>query len=160
MTPPAKLVLKFILHNVKPNSHLSDCTVDLCPLIYYILKGIKVDISRTIAWKLKMVTFLGKGEPTTRLSFPGLIMGLIKDTKVKLPCSFHELIKNPIDDNHINRFIMVQTKKNKGKGASSSRGPQPQPEPQTKPPIEPLAAFDMTSYTQWKYQCQAHTWIC
>ena len=34
MTPPAKLVLKFILHNVKPNSHLSDCTVDVCPLIY------------------------------------------------------------------------------------------------------------------------------
>jgi len=125
MTPPAKLVLKFILHNVKPNSHLSDCTVDICPLIYYIIKGIKVDITRTIAWELKKITLLGKGEPTTRLSFPGLIMGLIKDTKMRLPSTVHEVIKNPITDNYISRFIMGQTKK----GASSSRGPQPEPEP-------------------------------
>jgi hypothetical protein len=34
---------------VKPNSHMLDCTVDVCPLIFYILKGIKVDIARTIA---------------------------------------------------------------------------------------------------------------
>jgi len=77
---------------------------------------------------------------------------------MKLPSSVHEVIKNPIDDNHITRFIMGQTKKNKGKGASSSRGPQTQPEPETDPPTKPLAAFDMASYTQWQYQCQGHTW--
>ena len=158
MTPPAKLVLKFILHNVKPNSHLSDCTVDVCPLIYYIIKGIKVDIARTIAWELKKVTLLGKGEPTTRLSFPGLIMGLIIDTRLRLPAAVHEVIKNPINDSHITRFIMGQTKK----GASSSRGPQPPPQPEPEPqpgmPTEPLASFDMASYVQWQYQCQTHTW--
>jgi len=111
-------------------------------LIYYIIKGIKVDIARTIAWELKKITLLGKGESTTRLSFPGLIMGLIKDTKMRLPSAVHEVIKNPINDNHITRFIMGQTKK----GASSSRGPQPEPEPQPGLPTESLASFDMASY--------------
>lgn len=45
MKKPTKLIMRFILHNVKPNSHMADCTVDVCPLIYYILKGIKVDIA-------------------------------------------------------------------------------------------------------------------
>ena len=49
MTNPAKIIQKFILYNVIPNSPLSDCIVEICPLIYYILKGIKVDIARTIA---------------------------------------------------------------------------------------------------------------
>jgi len=43
MTNPAKIIQKFIMYNVMPNNHLSDCTVDVSPLIYYILKGIKVD---------------------------------------------------------------------------------------------------------------------
>jgi len=80
LTNPAKIIQKFLLHNVMPNSHLSDCLVEVCPLIYYILKGIKVDIARTIAWEMRKVTLQGKGERETRLAFPGLIMGLIQDS--------------------------------------------------------------------------------
>ena len=64
LTNPAKIIQKFLQYNVIPNSHLSDCVVEVCPLIYYILKGIKVDIARTIAWELK-VTLQGKGERET-----------------------------------------------------------------------------------------------
>lgn len=85
MTNEAKIIQKFILYNVRPNSHLSDCVVEVCPLIYYILKGIKVDIARTIAWELRMVTLQGRAEREARLSFPGLIMGLIKDSGMHLP---------------------------------------------------------------------------
>jgi len=49
ITNPARLILKLILYNIKPNSHLSDCTVDVFPLIYDILKGIKFNIAQTIA---------------------------------------------------------------------------------------------------------------
>jgi len=136
MTNPSKLVLKLIRYNIKPNNHLSDCTVDVCPLFYYILKGIKVDIARTIAWELMKVTLLGKGEPKTRITFPGLIMGLIKDTKMKLPNVVHEYIRNPIDDDHITRFILGQKKKDKGMGTYSSREPQTQPPPQPEPHTE------------------------
>ena len=68
LTNPAKIIQKFLLHNVMPNSHLSDCVVEVCPLIYYILKGIKVDIARTIAWEMRKVTLQGKGERETPVS--------------------------------------------------------------------------------------------
>lgn len=147
MKPPAKLMFRFILHNVKPNSHMLDCTIDVCPLIFYILKGIKVDIARTIAWQLRKVMLQGHGEPKTRLSFPGLIMGLIKDTHMRMPTDYHEIIKNPIDDAFITRYIMGQSKKGKGKQASSSRAPPSQSEPQDAPfPFPPAAGFDFASY--------------
>jgi len=62
LTNPAKIIQKFLLYNVIPNSHLFDCVVKVCPLIYYILKGIKVDIARTLAHELKKITLQGKGE--------------------------------------------------------------------------------------------------
>jgi len=160
MNNTLKIILKFILHNVKPNSHLSDCTIDVCPLIYYILTGIKVDIARTIAWELKLVTLQGKSEPSTRLSFPGLVMGLIRDNHMNMPSAVHEEIKNPINNDFITRFIMGKTKKgDKGKCASSSQAPPPQSEPHFAPPQDPrIAAFDFPSYAQWQYQCNTHTW--
>jgi len=69
LTNPAKIIQKFLLQNVIPDNHLSDCVLEVCPLIYYILKGIKVDTARTIAYELKKVTLQGKGERETRL-FP------------------------------------------------------------------------------------------
>jgi hypothetical protein len=151
MTPPAKLMFRFILHNVKPNSHMLDCTIDVCPLIFYILKGIKVDIARTIAWQLRKVVLQGHGEPKTRLSFPGLIMGLIKDTHMRMPTDYHEIIKNPIDDAFITRYIMGESKKGKGKkgtGASSSSH-QPQ---------APTSADDFSHMDPAQRQCFTYTW--
>jgi len=127
LTNPAKIIQKFLLHNVMPNSHLSDCVVEVCPLIYYILKGIKVNIARTIAWEMRKVTLQGKGERETRLAFPGLIMGLIQDSGMRLPTAVHEQIRNPINDAFISRYIMGETKKGKSKQASTSRAPPPHP---------------------------------
>jgi len=159
MTNPAKIIQKFILYNVIPNSPLSDCIVEICPLIYYILKGIKVDIARTIAWELKKVTLQGKGERETRLSFPGLIMGLIKDFGMRQLNAVHEHIRNPINDAFITHYIMGEAKKGKGKPASSSRAPPPQPEQQNEPtPIPPNAPFDFASYAQWQHESNMHTW--
>jgi len=163
MTNHAKIIQKFILYNVIPNSHLSDCIVEICPLIYYILKGIKVDIARNIGWELRKVTLQGKGERETRLSFPGLIMGLIKDSGMRLPNDVHEKIRNPINDAFITRFIMGETKKGKSSRASSSRQPQSQPPSQTKQQNEPTlippnATFDFASYAQWEHESNRHTW--
>jgi len=149
LTNHAKIIQKFILYNVIPNSHLSDYIVEICPLIYYILKGIKVDIARTIAWELRKVILQGKGERETRLSFPGLIMGLIKDSGIRLPNAIHEKIRNPINDAFISRYIMGETKTGKSKQTSSSQAPPPQPEQHNEPtPIPPNAAFDFASYAQ------------
>jgi hypothetical protein len=156
MTNPAKLIQKFILYNVMPNSHMSDCVTEVCPLNYYILKDIKVDITRTIAWEMKKVVLQGKTERESRLFFPGLILGLIKGSGMRLPTAVHEKIPNPINDAFIARHIMGETKKAKGKGkqASSSRTPQsagPIPFPTNAP-------FDFVSYAQWQHQSNMHTW--
>lgn len=153
MKKPARLVLRFILHNVRPKSHLADCTVNVCPLIYYILKGKKVDIARTIAWELRLVALQGHGEPKTRLSFPGLIMGLIKDTEMNMPTAVHDIISNPINDDFITRHIWNDTKKDKGKGKKASSSRAPTSEPNEGPiPFPPAAGFDFSSYVQWQHE--------
>lgn len=151
MVPEAKVILKLILHNIKPNSHLSDVSVDTTPLIYYILKGIKVDIARTIAWELKLVALQGKTGPKSRISFPGLVMGLIKGTRMKVPSVGIEELKNPVDDAFISCHIMKEKKGKGSKGASSSQAPPPQPEPQHEPQPEPfqMPYSDFAIYTQW-----------
>ncbi|KEH27961.1 hypothetical protein MTR_5g454250 [Medicago truncatula] len=159
MTNEAKIIQKLILYNVVPNSHLSDCVVEVCPLIYYILKGIKVDIARTIAWELRMITLQGRGEREARLSFPGLIMGVIKDTGMRLPTNIHEKIINPINDAFITRYILGETKKDKGKGKQASSSQVPHPHPGPEPFQTPsTAAFDFASYAQWQHQSNMHTW--
>ena len=171
LTNPAKIIQKFLLHIVIPNNHLSDCVVEVCPLIYYILKGIKMDIAWTIAYEMKKVTLQGKGERETRLSFPGLIKGLIKDSGMRLPNAVHEQIRNPINDAFISRYIMGETKKGRSKQASASRAPPPQPEehnepappPQLEPhnvpaSVQPPVAFDFARYAQWQHESNLHTW--
>jgi hypothetical protein len=161
MTLPAKITLKLILHNIQPNSHLSDTTLDVTPLIYYILTCKKVDIARTIAEEMKRVALQGLSEPRTRLFFPGLIMGLLKESRLHMPSSVHEEIKNPIDDIFIARHIEGKKKRDTGSHASTSQAippPQPQPEPHAEPQQFPPQAFDFPAYAQWQYQCHTHTW--
>lgn len=164
MTKPAQFIQRFILHNVIPSSHVSDCVVEICPLIYYILQGTKVDIARSIAWEMRKVTLQGKSERESRLFFPGLIMGLIKATGMVLPTGVHETIKNPINDAYIKRHIFGNTKKDASKGKQPSTS-QTQPPPQShlppqfqQPPPPQSGPFDMAAYAQWQYQCNMHTW--
>ncbi|RHN45058.1 hypothetical protein MtrunA17_Chr7g0226131 [Medicago truncatula] len=49
MNPIAQTICKLILFNINPKSHLSTCTIDIPPLIYYILSDEPVDIARIIA---------------------------------------------------------------------------------------------------------------
>jgi len=91
---PAQVTLKLILHNIRPKSHISTTTLPVVALIYYVLKGEKVDIACTIANEMKLVTLQGK--------FP---------VKKQLPPTVHEEIKNPIDDGFIARNIEKKRRK-------------------------------------------------
>jgi hypothetical protein len=120
----------------------------------------KVDISRIIANELKIVALQGKATAKCRISFPGLMMGLIKDTRMRIPTSVHEENKNLVDDTFIARHIEKIKKSDRGSNrASSSQAPQPHPEPQHGPlPIPNTAAVDFPSYVQWQHQCHTYTW--
>jgi hypothetical protein len=78
-------------------------------------------------------------------------MGLIKDTHMRMPTDYHEIIKNPIDDAFITRYIMGESKKSKGKGkkgtgASSSHQPQ-----------APTSADDFSHMDPAQRQCFTYT---
>lgn len=119
MTPIAQTISKIILFNIKPKSHLSTCTIDIPPLVYYILSDQPVDIARIIASELKDVALSNKER--VPLAFPGLIMGLIISLRIKIPS--YEL-QNSITDAVIASHSDKEKKGKKSSGASSS--PQPQ----------------------------------
>jgi len=146
LTLPAQVILKLILHNIRPKSHILTTTVDVAALIYYILKGKKVDIARTITYDMKLVTLHGKSTKKCPLAFPGLIMGLIIATRMYLAPAIHEEIKIPIDDEFISRNMEKKKKKDKGSRASTSQNPQPQQEP---PQVPTTQAFDFLTFVPW-----------
>jgi len=74
MPLPTQVCLKLILHNIRPNSHISLTTLEVCALIYYILEGIRVDIARTISREMQKVMCQGKGY----IGLPSLVIGLIR----------------------------------------------------------------------------------
>jgi hypothetical protein len=59
MNTPAQVVFKLILHNIRPKSHVFSTPVENTPLIYSILAGISVDVSRIIAHELKIIALNG-----------------------------------------------------------------------------------------------------
>jgi len=136
----AQVRLKLIFHNIHPKSHISTTAIDVCALIYYILKGMKVDIACTIATEMMTITYGGRGTTPAPLAFPALIMGLIIKSKMVLPRAVHEKLKGPVN------------------GASTSQAFVPPLEPHAEPQQAPHPAFDLPSYAQWQYQCHTHTW--
>jgi hypothetical protein len=145
MTPIAQTLLKLILFNVKPKSHLSTCTIDIPPLLYYILTDQPVDIARIIAEELKDVALSNKDR--VPLAFPGLIMGLIISLRIRIPSHVHEELQNPITDAIIARHSDKEKKGKKGTGASSSHQPQ-----------APTSADDFSHMDPAQRQCFTYTW--
>jgi len=145
MTPIAQTVCKLILFNIQPNSHLSTCTIDISPLIYYILTDQPIDIARIIASELKDVALRNKDR--IPLAFPGLIMGLIISLRIKIPSQVHEELQNPITDAIIARDIDKEKKGKKGSGASSSHQPQ-----------APTTDSDFSHMDPYQQQCFTYTW--
>jgi len=54
MTLPTQIILKLILHKIRPKSHTSSTTTDVTILNYYILSGRLVNVARIIAKELKL----------------------------------------------------------------------------------------------------------
>lgn len=144
MTPIAQTICKLILFNVKPKSHLSTCTIDIPPIIWYILSGQPLDIARIIAEELKDIALSNK--PRVPLAFPGLIMGLIISLRIKIPAQVHEELQNPVTDDIIARHSERVKKSNTSAGTSSSH-----------PPQAPTTAADFSAMDPFQQQCFTYT---
>ncbi|KAK2451504.1 hypothetical protein QL285_010554 [Trifolium repens] len=147
MTTPAQVIFKLIVHNIRPKSHTSSTTVEVTPLIYSILVGIKVDVARIIATELRHIALSGHFTPLCPLGLPGLVMGLVLNLRISIPPQVHETITNPIDDVFIARYIDKKTKKQyQASRASSSRAPQAS---------QPL---DFSNFDPRLQACYSYTW--
>lgn len=137
MNLAAQVVLNLILYNIRPKSHLSSTTLDVTPLLYFILSDRQVDIARVIAKELNTVALNGVIGGKCLLSFPGLIMGLCKKEKVAIPSHGYEEIANPIDDTYIYRYIEKKlSDQPESSNARRRRAPAAHQQPQS-PNLDP-----------------------
>ncbi|KAL5065993.1 hypothetical protein RYX36_027730 [Vicia faba] len=83
--------------------------MEITGLLSYMLDGTIIDFSRLISNELKRITLSNTqlGERITcQLTYPGLIMGLCKKAKVKIPDDGHNTIEWVINDNFIDHFCI------------------------------------------------------
>ena len=64
-----------------------------------------MDVARVISEQLKHVALSGLIGKATKLSFPGLIMGLVKDQGVQIPEPRSEQIKGVVNDRYIHNHF-------------------------------------------------------
>lgn len=97
----AGIMFQFLVHNVVPRSHVTTTPMAALPLLWCIVKGKQVDIARVIAEQMKHVALCGYIGKITKLSFPGFLMGLLKDQGVVIPEPRTEKLKGIVDDRYI-----------------------------------------------------------
>jgi hypothetical protein len=79
MTLEAGVIFQFLVHNVVPKSHVNTTPMAALPLLWHILQEGQVDVARVISDQMKHVALCGFIGKNTKLSFPGFIMGQVKD---------------------------------------------------------------------------------
>ncbi|KAL5095922.1 hypothetical protein RYX36_000249, partial [Vicia faba] len=94
----ARLLLLFILYNLRPRSHASTFTLDMTQLLYLIMSGERINVAQIIANEMRNVAESGKDfwggiKSTCPLVYPSLIVGLIIASRVRIPNIVHVKIK-------------------------------------------------------------------
>ena len=96
-----------------------------------------MDVAQVISEQLKHVALSGIIGKATKLSFPGLIMGLVKDQGVQIPKPRTEKIKGVVND----RYIYNHSQKIVG---ALPHDPEPEQEPEI--PQEDLPQHDIPQH--------------
>ena len=99
----ARVMMCVALYNLRPRSHTSSIPMETVGLIAYMLDEEQIDFGRLIANELKRVTlsYTSRGERIKcALTYPGLIMGLLKRAKVAFPAVGHLTIDGVVDDHY------------------------------------------------------------
>jgi hypothetical protein len=105
MTKLARLALLFILHNVRPKSHLSDINMPVLELVHCLFARIKVDVAKIISDEMKVIALSGVSDQSKTkclLAYPALIMGLIENARLYVPANSQDKLV-VINDKHVER---------------------------------------------------------
>ena len=144
MNANASVVFKFLVHNVVPKSHTSDTTMKIVPLIWSIVKGMEVDIARIISNEMKSVTLNCATSGKASLTFPGLIMGLLRANGIKIPTPADEEILHPIDDTFVSSLVKREERTANYQGSSDDEK------------IAGAGSFDLSSFQSFMDEQQRH----
>ncbi|KAL5074351.1 hypothetical protein RYX36_013335 [Vicia faba] len=87
MNTKAQLYVSLLLYNIKPRSHTSTISIDTISILYYMIKGLQIDVAQVISNELRKIAIIdhthGDKTPMT-LEFPGLITGLCRQAGVDI----------------------------------------------------------------------------
>jgi len=144
MNGNASVVFKFLVHNVFPKSHTSDTTMEIVPLIWSIIKGMEVDIARLISNEMNSVTLNCATSAKASLTFPGLIMGLLRANGIKIPTPADEEIQHPIDDTFISSLVKREERTTNYQGSSDDEK------------TAGAGSFDLSSFQSFMDEQQQH----
>ncbi|KAL5069509.1 hypothetical protein RYX36_020396 [Vicia faba] len=124
LKPEAQVLLLFILHSVRPRSHASTFTMDTAKLLHLMMTGRRIDVARIISNEMRNVAESGKEfgpgiKSSCPLVFPGLIMGLLIASRVRLPNITIFKIKTKVGDKYVDRYCLEKKIKKKETGETS-----------------------------------------
>ncbi|KAI5431552.1 hypothetical protein KIW84_035658 [Lathyrus oleraceus] len=116
LIPEDQVLLLFILHNIRPRSHTSVFIMDMTQLLYLIMSGKQIDVAQIVVNEMRHVAESGKEfgtgtRSTCPLVSPGLIMGLLIASRVRIPIVVPFEIKAKVNDTYVDRFCLEKKKK-------------------------------------------------
>ncbi|KAL5100000.1 hypothetical protein RYX36_004327 [Vicia faba] len=121
----SQVLLLFIMHNVRPRSHASTFIIDMAKLLHLMMTGRRIDVAWIISNEMRNVAESGKEfgsriKSSCPLAFPGLIMGLLIASRVRLPNLTIFKIKTKKDEKYVDRYCLEKKIKKKETRESSS----------------------------------------
>ena len=102
-----RVLMCVALYNLRPRSHTSSIPMETAGFIAYMLDEAQIDFGWLIANELKRValSYTSRGERIKcALTYPGLIIGLLKRARVVFPADGHLTIDGFIDDSYCDRY--------------------------------------------------------
>ncbi|KAL5059612.1 hypothetical protein RYX36_031216 [Vicia faba] len=106
MNTKEQLYATLWLYNIKPKSQTSTIHTDTSCLLYYMIKGWKIDMANVISNEILKITISGHshGNKTTMtLRFPALITGLCRKAWVDIPNMDTKRISSVVNEDYVLR---------------------------------------------------------
>ena len=121
MTQTAKIWMHFMLHNLVPNTHSTDITLDTGCLLFCLVQNQDIDVARLLAENIQSRAY--STAATGTIGYPALITLICMRAGVP-GLRRTRSIKTPIDESYISRECREDT------------GPPPPPRTPTPTPLE------------------------
>ncbi|KAL5073863.1 hypothetical protein RYX36_012847, partial [Vicia faba] len=109
MNTKAQLYATLLLYNIKPRSHTSTIPIDTTFLLYYTIKGCKIDVAQNISNEIQKIAISGHSHGNKiamTLGFPTLITGLCRQVGVDITYVTTKRISSVLNEDYVHRHCV------------------------------------------------------